>query len=240
MQPHINAYNQPVGHPLPDWTPRQLPVSSPLSGQYCVLEQVIPARHGDALYAAYERTGDDRDWTYLSVGPFNERAAFDQYLDKLHTSTDPLHFAVIDRASGKAVGTIALMRIDVSNGVIEIGFVVYSAALKQSRIATEAQFLLMQYAFDSLGYRRYEWKCDSLNAPSRAAAMRLGFTFEGIFRNAIVYKGRTRDTAWFSITDTDWKKLKPAYTAWLSPGNFDAAGVQQTRLSTLTQTALTT
>jgi RimJ/RimL family protein N-acetyltransferase len=140
---------------------------------------------------------------------------------------------VIDSASGKAVGTFALMRIDPVNGVIEVGHVVYSPRLKRTRIATEAMFLLMQYVFDELGYRRFEWKCDSLNGPSRAAALRYGFTFEGIFRQAIVYRQRNRDTAWFSVIDSEWPVLRPSYTRWLSDANFDAEGGQVERLADL-------
>ena len=148
-------------------------------------------------------------------------------------SVDPLHYTVIDLATGKAVGTLALMRIDRANGVIEVGHVTYSPRLKRTRIATEAMFLLMSHVFDDLGYRRFEWKCDSLNGPSRTAALRYGFTFEGIFRQAIVYRQRNRDTAWFSMLDGEWPALRPCYARWLDAGNFDAQGQQIERLADL-------
>jgi len=148
-------------------------------------------------------------------------------------SKDPLHYAVIDLATGKPVGTLALMRIDPANGVIEVGHVTYSPRLKRTRIATDAMCLLMSEVFDKLGYRRFEWKCDSLNEPSRSAALRYGFTFEGIFRQAIVYRERNRDTAWFSIIDSEWPALRECYKQWLDAGNFDAQGLQVKKLAEL-------
>jgi RimJ/RimL family protein N-acetyltransferase len=144
---------------------------------------------------------------------------------------DPMHFAVVDLNTGKAVGTLALMRQDPTNGVVEVGYVAFSPRLKQTPLASEAQFLLLSYVFEGLRYRRYEWKCDSLNAPSRKAARRLGFTFEGIFRQAVVYKGRSRDTAWYSIIDSERPEIGKALRAWLHPGNFDADGWQRRPLS---------
>ena len=160
-------------------------------------------------------------------------AAFREYLAKAAASSDPFHYAVIDRASGKAVGTFALMRIEPAHGVIEVGSVTFSPRLKQTPLSTEAQYLLMRYVFDDLGYRRYEWKCDSLNAASRAAALRYGFQFEGIFRQAVVYKGRSRDTAWFSMLDGEWPAIKRGFEQWLDPRNFDAAGAQRRKLAEL-------
>jgi RimJ/RimL family protein N-acetyltransferase len=148
-------------------------------------------------------------------------------------SEDPLHFAVVDLASGRAVGTLALMRIDAANGVVEVGHVMFSPHLQRTPLSTEAQYLLMRHVFDELGYRRYEWKCDSLNAPSRRTAQRLGFTFEGVFRQAIVTKGRNRDTAWFAVIDGDWPALRAAFEAWLAPDNFDADGHQRQGLAAL-------
>ncbi len=235
--PHeiMNSYGQPIGVSLPEWTARPYPDGNILQGRYCRLEHIQPQKHADSLYEAYQQTQDGRDWTYLSVGPFNDKASFEHYLQQLALSTDPLHYAVVDQLTGNALGTLALMRIDAANGSIEVGFVIYSSALKHSRIATEAQFLLMEYAFEKLGYRRYEWKCDSLNAPSRSAALRLGFQFEGIFRYSTVYKGRSRDTAWFSIISDEWSNLKQAYVTWLDESNFDEYGRQRIRLSQLTQ-----
>ena len=169
--------------------------------------------HAADLFDAYRSAADGRDWTYLTIGPFDSLDAYREHLTRVAASADPLHYAVIDPATGKAVGTLALMRIDPANGVIEVGHVIYSQRLKRTRMATEAMFLLMQARFDELGYRRFEWKCDSLNEPSRAAALRYGFTFEGIFRQAIVYRERNRDTAWFSIIDSEWPALRPSYRA---------------------------
>jgi RimJ/RimL family protein N-acetyltransferase len=202
-------------------------------GRYCRLEPVAVARHEADLFAAYLEAPDGRDWTYL----FHERPTrpeeFHSYLTKLESSEDPLHFAIVDAQTGKAVGTAALMRIDPAHGVIEVGSITFSPRLKKTRAATESMYLLMRRVFDELGYRRYEWKCDSLNVPSRSAAERYGFTFEGIFRNAIVYKGRKRDTAWYSITDTEWPQVRAAFEEWLDPANFDDRGRQKRRLGEL-------
>lgn len=167
------------------------------------------------------------------MGPFETAQGYREYCERAAASEDPLHFAVIARASGRAVGTLALMRIDPPNGVAEVGHVTFSPLLKRTPVSTEAQFLLMRRVFDELGYRRYEWKCDSLNAPSRQAALRLGFQFEGIFRQAVVYKGRSRDTAWFSIIDGEWPARRAAFEQWLAPENFDAQGRQRARLQAL-------
>lgn len=220
---------QPIGEALPDWTTRPLPEAERLDGRWCSLERLDPDRHASDLHAAYAAS-PDRDWTYLPVGPFE---SFDAYLAFAHTQaqgTDPRHYAVIDAATGRAVGTLALMRHDPANGVIEVGWVVFSRAMQRTPISTEAHSLLMRYVFDELGYRRYEWKCDSLNEPSRRAAERLGFVFEGTFRQATVYKGRTRDTSWFSIIDTEWPSKREAFEAWLAPENFDADGKQRSPL----------
>lgn len=238
MSTLTNEYGQPIGAPVPGWTPRPLPTKESLEGTFCRLERLNAARHADDLFEAYRAAPDDRDWTYLSVGPFKEIEAYRSYAETAERSADPRHYAVIDKRTGKAVGTLALMRIDPNPGVIEVGFVTFSPLLKRTPISTEAQFLLMAYAFDELAYRRYEWKCDSLNAPSRAAAERLGFTFEGVFRQASVYRGRTRDTAWFSILDKEWPVCKQAFLAWLSADNFDAQGRQRASLSELRKQCL--
>ena len=202
-------------------------------GRYCRLEPVGVARHEADLFAAYLEAPDGRDWTYL----FHERPTqpeeFHSYLTKLESSEDPLHFAIVDAQTSKAVGTAALMRIDPAHGVIEVGSITFSPRLKKTRAATESMYLFMRRVFDELRYRRYEWKCDSLNAPSRSAAERYGFTFEGIFRNAIVYKGRKRDTAWYSITDAEWPPVRAAFEEWLDPANFDDRGRQKRRLGEL-------
>ncbi|CAB5693876.1 Uncharacterised protein [Delftia tsuruhatensis] len=233
MPTATNALHQPVGPGLPDWTPRQRPPRTPVEGRYCRLEPLSVERHAADLYEAFSLAPDAGDWTYMSVGPFPDARAYRQFAESAQAGDDPLHHAVIDLATGRAIGTLALMRVDAASGVVEVGFVCYSPRLKRTRAATEAQFLLMQRVFDELGYRRYEWKCDSLNAPSRAAAARLGFRFEGIFRQVVVYKGRSRDTAWFSIIDSEWPVLRAAFQRWLEPGNFDAQGGQIRSLASL-------
>ncbi|MGU7770568.1 GNAT family N-acetyltransferase [Burkholderia sp. MR1-5-21] len=233
MSTLTNAFQQPIGQPVPDWSARPRPQRVTLDGRYCRLEPLDADRHAADLYAAYAQAVDGRDWTYLAHGPYTDEASYREYARGAATSPDPLHYTVIDRATGRAVGTLALMRIDPANGVIEVGSVTFSPALKRTPVSTEAQYLLMQYAFDTLGYRRYEWKCDSLNEPSRQAAARLGFRYEGTFRQAIVYKGRSRDTAWYSIVDGEWPAVAAAFDAWLSPANFDAQGAQRQSLAAI-------
>lgn len=225
-----DAYGQEIGEPLAGWTPPPPPPREAIVGRYCRLEPLDAVRHGADLFAAYAAAPDARDWTYLPL----ERPADVDGLRALVAaqalSRDPLHFAVVDSAGGRAVGMAALMRIDPGNGVIEVGHINFSPALKRTRAGTEAIFLFMRRAF-ALGYRRFEWKCDSLNAPSRRAALRYGFTFEGIFRQAVVTKGRNRDTAWYAIIDRDWPRIAGAFEAWLAPENFDEAGLQRQALA---------
>jgi RimJ/RimL family protein N-acetyltransferase len=216
---------------MPAWAPRPLPPRTALTGRHARVEPVDVGRDADALFDAFQAAPDGRDWTYLSADPFVDRSAYRDYLARIAASTDPFHHTITDVAAGKAVGTAALMRIDAANGVIEIGHIAYSPALKRSRTATEAMFLFMRRVFDDLGYRRYEWKCDHLNAPSRAAALRYGFQFEGIFRQALVYKGRSRDTAWFSMLDREWPAVRHGFEQWLADANFDASGRQRERLA---------
>jgi RimJ/RimL family protein N-acetyltransferase len=180
---------------------------------------------------------EGRNWTYLSAGPFKGFEGYRAWLDKVAPQDDPLFHTIIDLATGKAVGVAAYMRIVPAHGVIEVGHINYSPLLQRKPAATEAMFLMMARVFDELGYRRYEWKCDSLNAPSWAAALRLGFQYEGLFRQAVVNKGRNRDTAWFSILDGEWPALKRAYGAWLAEGNFDAEGRQRQSLGALIKAA---
>jgi RimJ/RimL family protein N-acetyltransferase len=233
MSTLTNEYGQPIGEPMPGWTPRPMPGAVTLEGAYCRLEPLDAERHADDLFEAYRAAPDGRDWTYMGVGPFDDPAVYRRHAEAAARSADPRHYAVIDRKTGKTVGTLALMRIEPAHGVIEVGHVTFSPLLKRTPISTEAQFLLMSYVFDELGYRRYEWKCDSLNAPSRAAAERLGFKFEGVFRQVVVYKGRSRDTAWFSILDKEWPLQKQAFKAWLAPDNFDEHGRQRQPLAEL-------
>ena len=233
VEPRLNEFMQPIGEPVADWKGAQLPGREPLVGRYCRIERVDVEQHVEDLYEAYSAAADGRDWTYLAVGPFHQLEAYREHLTKAAALTDPMHHAVIDLATGKAIGTLALMRIDAANGVIEVGHVTYSPRLKKTRIASEAMALLMKHVFEDLGYRRFEWKCDSLNGPSRAAALRYGFRFEGIFRQAIVYRGRNRDTAWFSVIDSEYPALRTGFAQWLDERNFDAQGNQVERLADL-------
>ncbi|MBX9591734.1 MAG: GNAT family N-acetyltransferase [Hyphomonadaceae bacterium] len=228
---------QPVGFMLPHWAPRPAPPRTVMEGRFCRLEPLDPARHARDLYAASELDAEGRNWTYLFVGPFAAFESYRAWLDEVAKADDPLFHAIVDRKTGKAVGVATFMRIDPPNGVIEVGNINYSPLLQRTPAATEAMFLMMGRVFDELGYRRYEWKCDTLNAPSRAAALRLGFRYEGLFRQAVVYKGRNRDTAWFSIIDGEWPALKRAYEQWLAPENFDAAGRQRRKLTELVAAA---
>ncbi len=230
---HRNALGQPVGFLLPDWTSPPKLLRKPLAGHYCRLEPLNPERHAADLCAANALDKDGSGWTYLSYGPL---VTLDDHLQWMRNSglgEDPFYYAIVNLPDEKAIGVASFMRIDAKSGAIEVGGIKYSPLLQRTRAATEAMYLMMKHAFE-LGYRRYEWKCDSFNAPSRAAAQRLGFSYEGIFRQATVYKKRNRDTAWYSIIDSEWPAISEAFTRWLAPENFDAAGQQRISLSTLT------
>ena len=227
-----NEHGQPIGAALPAWTPPPFPPHTQLVGRYCRIEPLQVSAHARDLWDAQAEDPAGTRWTYLFNGPFASFEEFEKWLAGAQSSRDPQFYAIV--VDDRAVGVAAYMRIEPKHGVIEIGNIYYSPRLAKSRAATEAMYLFMSNAFE-LGYRRYEWKCDSRNRPSRAAAMRYGFTYEGMFRQAIVYKGRNRDTTWFAIIDADWNAgLKDAYLQWLDPVNFDAAGKQQRRLSELT------
>ena len=217
-----NALGQEVGQLVPGWTARAAPPRTVMTGRTCRVEPLDPARHGRDLAAANVADGEGRNWTYLSYGPFAAAADYDHWLEGAAASADPLFHAVIDSARGTAVGVAAYLRIDQAHGTIEVGHINFSPRLQRTTAATEAMALMMARVFDELGYRRYEWKCDSLNRASRAAALRLGFRFEGIFRQAMVVKGRNRDTAWFSLLDSEWPAVRDAFARWLDPSNFDA------------------
>jgi RimJ/RimL family protein N-acetyltransferase len=228
-----NTLGQPIGFPVPGWRPPPRPPRDPMTGRYGRVEPLDPARHAADLYEANARDRSGRIWTYLPYGPF---AALDEYRGWLTNNCrgdDPMFHAIIHAGSGKPLGVASYLRIDPANGSIEVGHINYSPLLQRTAAATEAMYLMMKRAFE-LGYRRYEWKCDALNRPSRAAAERLGLSFEGIFRQATVYKGRNRDTAWYATIDTEWPELEAAFLRWLDPGNFDGDGTQRVRLSELT------
>jgi RimJ/RimL family protein N-acetyltransferase len=202
-----------------------------MAGRYCRVEALDPLTYGDDLFECLgSLAANDGRWTYLPYGPFENRDTFERWMTNAAGSSDPLFHAVLDR-SGRAAGVAAYMRIDRANGVIEIGHLNFSSRLQRTVAATEAIYLMLRRAFDELGYRRFEWKCDSFNEPSRRAATRLGFTYEGLFRQAIVYKQRTRDTTWYSIVDAEWPARRAAFESWLSADNFDADGVQRRPLA---------
>jgi RimJ/RimL family protein N-acetyltransferase len=208
-----------------------------MAGRYCRVEPLDPARHAEDLYRASALDSSRRNFTYLLSGPFDSFEAYRQWMESSCLGDDPLFHAIVDADTGKAAGVAAYMRIDPRNGTIEIGNINYSPLLQRKRAATEAMYLMMKRVFE-MGYRRYEWKCDTLNAPSRAAAQRLGFSYEGIFRQAVVYKGRSRDTAWYSVIDSEWPALERAFQRWLDPANFGDRGNQRVRLSELTGSLL--
>lgn len=220
----------PVGGPV-DTTPARRPQSATLAGRVVTLLPLDPSAHGDALYAGAGGEANSGLWDYLFEGPFHDRTAFDAHLKRIAASQDPLFSAIVDNATGLAVGYTAYLRIEPAHRVIEVGSILYTPRLQRTVGATEAMYLMAKHAFEDLGYRRYEWKCNSLNAPSRRAALRFGFTFEGIFRQHMIVKGRNRDTAWFSMLDSEWPTRKAAFEHWLDPSNFDAEGRQKHSLS---------
>ncbi len=216
---------------LSRWTPRPRPPRQIHEGRYGRLEPLNAARHGDQLYQASSQQDAERLWHYSSDGPYPDRPSFEAWLKKNEASVDPLMFVVIDRATGRVEGRQTFMRIAPEHGVIEIGYIMYGPAIARTRVATEAFFLFARHAFDDLGYRRFEWKCDNANEPSKIAALRFGFTFEGLFRQHMVYKGRNRDTAWYSMLDCEWPRIRRAFEDWLAPDNFASDGRQKTKLN---------
>ena len=231
MTDYVNELNQPIGFPVPDWRPPAHPRGAIMQGRLCRLEPIDADRHSADLFAAFSEDREGRNWTYLPYGPFRSEAETREWIGSTCLGDDPCFFSVIDLASEKAVGVASYLRIDPAMGVIEVGHIHFSPRMQGSPISTEAMYLMMRQVFDELGYRRYEWKCDALNQPSCRAAERLGFLFEGIFRQATLYKQRNRDTAWFSILDREWPAARQAFEDWLEAANFDAAGRQITRLS---------
>lgn len=214
---------------LTHWTARPLPARLVIEGQYARLEPFDFVRHAEDLYAASMAPGAEDRHRYLFENPM-DRQAFDQWFVDRAKQNDPLFFAVIDKTTGRTEGRQALMRIDPTHGVIEIGSILWGPAISRSRVATEALYLFALHAFEGLGYRRFEWKCHNENAPSKKAASRFGFTYEGLFRQHMVAKGRNRDTAWFSIIDSEWPALRATYERWLDPANFDSNGQQKRRI----------
>lgn len=229
--------DQPVGVALDGWAPPPHPSPEPMIGRWCRVEPLDPHRHATDLYRVYARDTDGTTWTYLAYGPFDTLEAYLDWMRDACRDADPSFRAIIDTTTGQAVGVASYLRIAPASGSIEVGHINFSPLLQRTPAATEAMYLMMRQAFE-LGYRRYEWKCDALNARSRAAAQRLGLAFEGVFRQATVYKGRNRDTAWYAAIDAEWPALNGAFTRWLDPANFDQDGTQRTRLSDLTSPIL--
>ena len=225
--------SQRIGPPVQNWVSPAAPKRESFVGQFCTVAPLDPQEHGAALFQANMSEGNDGQWTYLPYGPFPAERDYLDWLQAAYESPDPLYYATLDSATGLPTGVASYLRIDTTCGVIEVGHINFSPLMQRSPIGTETMFLMMRNVFN-LGYRRYEWKCDALNHRSRQAALRLGFQYEGTFRQAAIYKGRNRDTAWFSIIDKDWPRLSNAFGAWLDPLNFDQSGRQLKRLSDLT------
>lgn len=228
-----NTLGQPIGLPIDGWMPPPLPQREPMLGRMCRVEPLDAERHAANLYQAFAADTDNRMWTYLPYGPFEHLNDYVEWVQRSSRSDDPLFHAIVDNTTGKAVGVASYLRITPASGSIETGHLAYAPCLQRTIAATEAMYLMMKRAFE-MGYRRYEWKCDALNAASRAAAQRLGLSFEGVFRQATVYKGRNRDTAWYATIDQEWPALDAAFRQWLDPINFDEQGHQRVRLSELT------
>ena len=224
-----SAFGQPIGPTVPGWTARPRPSDEPMQGRFCRLERYDEARHLNALFEAFA-ADDGRMWTYLAWGPFEDAAALGRHLAA--TADRYQRFVICTAADGRPLGEASYMRHDPEAGSVEVGGVTFGPGLQRPPAATEALIMMMRRAFET-GYRRYEWKCDALNAPSRAAAERLGFVFEGVFRSERVYRGRNRDTAWFSVIESEWPALGRAMEGWLAPANFGADGVQRRRLAEL-------
>ena len=223
---------RPVG-PAVDPTPAPMPGAVTLNGRFGTVERIDAARHSADLWQAVR--GRDDIWDYIPAGPFADVAAFNAYVVDCERNHERIFYTVLDR-DRRAVGFLALMEIRPSNRVIEVGNIIYGATLQRTPLGSEAQYLLTRYAFETLGYRRYEWKCNALNAPSRRAAERFGFTYEGTFRQHMIVKGHSRDTAWFSIIDSEWPARRRAFERWLAPENFDAGGRQKVSLAALHET----
>jgi RimJ/RimL family protein N-acetyltransferase len=231
-EPRRNNFGQEIGWPLPGWKAAQRPPLTPIEGRFAIVEPLDAARHAADLFAA-NAEGDGRNFTYYPYGPFATLDDYRAWIASVSGDASRLFHAIVDKPSGEAVGVASYANITPAMGVIEIAGLNFSPRLQRKPAATEAHYLLMRRAFDELGYRRYEWKCDSWNLPSRAAALRLGFTYEGLFRQAIVYRERNRDTMYFSIIDREWPRIKQAFERWLDPGNFNAEDRQKASLASL-------
>jgi RimJ/RimL family protein N-acetyltransferase len=227
-----NVPGAPLGIEV-DNKPARRPERTVLTGRIVNVCALDPVMHGDALFRGVQGPENDGLWTYLAAGPFHRREDFDRFLLPFAQSDDPLPFAIVDQKSGEAIGIATYLRIEPKHRVIEVGHLVFTPALQKTAGATEAMYLMARYVFEDLGYRRYEWKCNALHSGSRQAALRLGFQFEGVFRQHQIVKGRNRDTAWFSMLDSEWPRQKRALEAWLDPDNFDGQGKQKLSLAAI-------
>jgi RimJ/RimL family protein N-acetyltransferase len=233
MEPKLNDLGQPIGFALAEWNPPSIPSHESIEGRFCRLERLDLDRHTAALFAAFAVDIEARNWTYLSYGPFRDLQDYRNWVCASCLGTDSLFFVIIDLTDQQPVGVASYLNIAPADGTIEVGHLCFSPRLQRNPAATEAMSLMMKRAFE-LGYRRYEWKCDALNSASRAAAQRFGLSFEGVFRQASVYKGRNRDTAWYAAIDSEWPTLHKCFELWLDPSNFDDSGRQRIRLADLT------
>jgi RimJ/RimL family protein N-acetyltransferase len=230
-QTNINEFNQIVGCEVKNWHKAEMPQKVSIQGQFCILEPLDIDKHSFKLFETLSIDNQGESWTYLPYGPFANCDEFQSWIKSTTSEPDTILYAVLNAKSQLPIGIAGFLRINPEHGVIEVGHLHYSTLLKKTPAATEAMYLMMKYAFENLGYRRYEWKCNSLNQASRNAALRLGFKFEGIFRQNHVFKNRNRDTAWFSIIDSEWPEIKEKFQKWLSPSNFDSAGNQIVKLA---------
>ena len=226
----------PLGEIVSNWSPPPPPERRAMHGHYCIVEPLSPEKHSGDLFQANRLDQENRIWTYLPYGPFDTLESYQQWIATACLMDDPMFFAIIDQTTGKATGVASYLRINPDSGSIEVGHINYAPPMQRTPLATEAMYLMMRNIFE-LGYRRYEWKCNALNQRSRTAATRLGFSYEGIFRQMLVVKGRNRDSAWYSIIDKEWPMLEQAFQSWLAADNFDAKGTQRQSLSGLTAAA---
>ena len=225
-----NSLGQPIGVNIDDWQTCSWPSRSTMTGRYCRMEALNIEQHALGLFEAFRQDEGHHNWTYLPYGPFEDLEGLKDWLSEYCLGDDPLFFVIINHQNDEVVGVASYLRITPLVGTIEVGHIHFSPKMQRTSMASEAMYLMMERVFDELGYRRYEWKCDALNAPSKKAAERFGFRFEGLWRQATMYKGRNRDTTWFAMVDKDWPQIRAAYQAWLDPQNFDENGHQKTKL----------
>ena len=232
----IKDSNLIIGENVPNWTKKQAPSQTKMEGQYCYIEILDVEKHTEDLFNAFAKDITNQDWTYLPYGPFASQKEFTEWLRNECTGKDPLFYTIVDKTNNNAVGMASYLRINPSYGVIEVGHIHYSKSIQKKPIGTEVMYLMMKHVFDVLKYRRYEWKCNALNIRSCNAARRLGFKFEGIFKQHMISKGHNRDTAWFAILDKDWLRIKINFEKWLEKNNFNKDSSQKISLTSLMQT----